>query len=138
MAAAGLTPDLAALPDGLETIVGERGIMLSGGQRQRVALARAIAAEPRILILDDSLSSVDAQTERDILTRLRPILRGRTSILISHRVAAVREADQILVLDRGRVAERGTHQTLLAAGGLYASLYREQLAAEALGVEAAE
>jgi ATP-binding cassette subfamily B protein len=88
------------------------------------------------LILDDSLSSVDAQTERDILTRLRPILRGRTSILISHRVAAVREADQILVLNAGRAAERGTHQTLLAAGGLYASLYREQLAAEAAGMDA--
>jgi ATP-binding cassette subfamily B protein len=136
VAAAGLTPDIATLPDGLDTVVGERGIMLSGGQRQRVALARAIAAQPGILILDDSLSSVDAQTEREILTRLRPILRGRTSILISHRVAAVREADQILVLNAGRVAERGTHQTLLTAGGLYASLYREQLAAEAAGVEA--
>ena len=136
VAAAGLGPDIAALPDGIDTVVGERGIMLSGGQRQRVALARAIAATPRILILDDSLSSVDAQTERDILTRLRPILRGRTSILISHRVAAVREADQIVVLDGGRIAERGTHHTLLAAGGLYASLYREQLAAEAAGVAA--
>ena len=98
-----------------------------------MALARAIAANPRILILDDSLSSVDAQTERDILTRLRPILRGRTSILVSHRVAAVREADQILVLFEGRVAERGTHDELLRAGGLYASLYREQLAAASLG-----
>jgi ATP-binding cassette subfamily B multidrug efflux pump len=99
-----------------------------------VALARALAAEPAILILDDSLSSVDAQTERDILTRLGPILRGRTSILVSHRVAAVRRADLIVVMDEGRVAERGTHAQLLAAGGLYASLYREQLAAEALGV----
>jgi ATP-binding cassette, subfamily B, multidrug efflux pump len=133
--AAGLTPDLAILPDRIETVVGERGITLSGGQRQRVALARAIAAEPQILILDDSLSSVDAQTEREILTRLAPILRGRTSIIVSHRVAAVRAAHQILVLDRGTVAERGTHDQLLAAGGLYASLYREQLAAEALGVD---
>ncbi|HEY4186368.1 MAG TPA: ABC transporter ATP-binding protein [Polyangia bacterium] len=132
--AAGLLGDLAALPDGLETLVGERGVTLSGGQRQRVALARAIAAEPAILILDDSLSSVDAQTERDILTRLGPILRGRTSILVSHRVAAVRTADLIVVMDAGRAAERGTHAQLLAAGGLYASLYREQLAAEALGV----
>jgi len=130
--AAGLGPDLAVLPDGFDTIVGERGITLSGGQRQRVALARALAAQPRILILDDSLSSVDAHTEKEILTRLRPILKGRTSILISHRVAAVKDADQILVLDGGRVSERGTHRELLAGGGLYAHLYREQLAAEAL------
>jgi ATP-binding cassette subfamily B protein len=135
--AAGLEPDVAVLPDGWDTLVGERGITLSGGQRQRVALARALASEPRILMLDDTLSSVDAQTEREILTRLRPILRERTSIVVSHRVAAVKEADQILVLDAGRVAERGTHTELLAAGGLYASLYREQLAAEALAEDAA-
>jgi ATP-binding cassette subfamily B protein len=132
--AAGLTPDLAVFPDGYETLVGERGLTLSGGQRQRVALARALCAEPKILILDDSLSSVDAQTEREILTRLRPILAGRTSILISHRVAAVKDADRILVLDRGRVAESGTHAELVAAGGLYASLYRTELDAEALAV----
>ena len=120
------------LPEGYGTLVGERGITLSGGQRQRVALARALAADPQILILDDSLSSVDAETERTILTRLRPILAGRTSILISHRVAAVKDADQILVLDGGRVAEAGTHAALLASGGLYASLYREQLAQEAV------
>jgi ATP-binding cassette subfamily B protein len=130
--AAGLAPDVAVLPDGYATLVGERGITLSGGQRQRVALARALAADPHILILDDSLSSVDAETERAILTRLRPILAGRTSILISHRVAAVKDADQILVLDGGRVAESGTHAALLASGGLYASLYREQLAQEAV------
>jgi ATP-binding cassette subfamily B protein len=136
--AAGLTRDIAAFHDGYDTVVGERGITLSGGQRQRVALARALCADPRILILDDSLSSVDAQTEREILTRLRPILAGRTSIVISHRVAAVKDADRILVLDRGRVAEQGTHAALLASGGLYASLYREQLAAETLAAEAAE
>jgi len=130
--AAGLSPDIAALPEGYDTLVGERGITLSGGQRQRVALARALAADPQILILDDSLSSVDAQTEREILSRLRPILAGRTSVVVSHRVAAVKDADQILVLDGGRVAERGTHAELLAKGGLYASLYREQLAAEVL------
>ncbi|HVY36797.1 MAG TPA: ABC transporter ATP-binding protein [Polyangia bacterium] len=130
--AAGLLPDLAVLPDGYETLVGERGLTLSGGQRQRVALARALAADPRILILDDSLSSVDAQTEREILTRLRPILAGRTSVLISHRLAAVRDADLVLVLDGGRVAESGTHASLMAAGGLYATLYRTEQAAEAL------
>ena len=130
--AAGLAPDVAVLPDGYQTMVGERGITLSGGQRQRVALARALAADPQILILDDSLSSVDAETERTILTRLRPILAGRTSILISHRVAAVKDADQILVMDSGRVAESGTHAALLASGGIYASLYREQLAQEAI------
>jgi ATP-binding cassette subfamily B protein len=130
--AAGLAPDVAVLPEGYGTLVGERGITLSGGQRQRVALARALAADPQILILDDSLSSVDAETERTILTRLRPILAGRTSILISHRVAAVKDADQILVLNGGRVAETGTHAALLASGGLYASLYREQLAQEAV------
>jgi ATP-binding cassette subfamily B protein len=135
--AAGLAPDVAVLPDGWDTLVGERGITLSGGQRQRVALARALASEPRILMLDDTLSSVDAQTEREILTRLAPILRERTSVVVSHRVAAVKEADLILVLDGGRVAERGTHAQLLAAGGLYASLYREQLAAETLAEDAA-
>jgi ATP-binding cassette subfamily B protein len=133
--AAGLAPDIASLPDGYDTLVGERGITLSGGQRQRVALARALAAAPQILILDDSLSSVDAQTEREILTRLQPILAGRTSVLISHRVAAVKDADQILVLDGGRVAEIGTHGALLERGGVYASLYREQLAAEALALD---
>jgi ATP-binding cassette subfamily B multidrug efflux pump len=135
--AAGLAPDIAILRDGYDTLVGERGITLSGGQRQRVALARALAADPQILILDDSLSSVDAQTEREILTRLKPILAGRTSILISHRVAAVKDADQILVLAAGRVAEQGTHGALLSAGGVYASLYREQLAAEALATPGA-
>jgi ATP-binding cassette subfamily B multidrug efflux pump len=133
--AAGLAPDIASLPDGYDTLVGERGITLSGGQRQRVALARALAAAPQILILDDSLSSVDAQTEREILTRLQPILAGRTSILISHRVAAVKDADQILVLDGSRVAELGTHGALLEKGGVYASLYREQLAAETLALD---
>ena len=116
--AAGLTRDIAAFHDGYDTMVGERGITLSGGQRQRVALARALCANPRILILDDSLSSVDAETEREILSRLRPILGARTSILVSHRVAAVKDAAQILVVDGGRVG-----------------LYREQLAAEAAAAQ---
>jgi ATP-binding cassette subfamily B protein len=126
--AAGLDRDLAAFPEGEETLVGERGITLSGGQRQRVALARALYADPPILILDDSLSAVDAETERFILRNIRPLLEGRTTLLVSHRVAAVEQADEILVLDRGRVAERGAHEALVAAGGVYAQLYREQRA----------
>ena len=125
--AAGLARDLDAMPDHYATIVGERGITLSGGQRQRVALARAIASDPRLLILDDSLSSVDAGTERVILAQLAEVLRDRTALLISHRVAAVENAQQIVVLDDGKVAEKGTHRELLAAGGLYAELYRSQL-----------
>jgi ATP-binding cassette subfamily B protein len=128
--AAGLERDLAALPDGFHTVVGERGITLSGGQRQRVALARALVARPRVLILDDSLSSVDAETEKEILGRLDEVMRGRTAILISHRVAAVRRAQQIAVLDGGKLVERGTHDELLARGGVYAELYRTQLAEE--------
>lgn len=126
--AAGLSRDLTALPDGFDTVVGERGITLSGGQRQRVALARALATSPDILILDDSLSSVDAETEREILGHLEEALHGRTAILISHRVAAVKRADQIVVLDEGRVAETGNHDSLLAKNGIYAELYKTQFA----------
>jgi ATP-binding cassette subfamily B protein len=135
--AAGLTRDLAVMPDGLGTIVGERGITLSGGQRQRVALARALAAMPRLLVLDDSLSSVDAETEQLILGHLRAVMSGRTAVLISHRVAAIKDADQILVLDQGRIVERGSHDELIAAGGLYGELYRTQLQTE-LGVSRKE
>jgi ATP-binding cassette, subfamily B, multidrug efflux pump len=125
--AAGLERDLAAMPEALATIVGERGITLSGGQRQRVALARALGAAPRLLVLDDSLSSVDAETERTILTHLRDVMTGRTAVLISHRVAAIKDADQILVLDQGKVVERGTHDELLKRGGVYSDLYKTQL-----------
>jgi ATP-binding cassette subfamily B multidrug efflux pump len=131
--AAGLDRDLAVMPDRLATIVGERGITLSGGQRQRVALARALAAMPRLLVLDDSLSSVDAETEQLILGHLRAVMSGRTAVLISHRVAAIKDADQILVIDQGRIVERGSHDELIAAGGLYGELYRTQLQTE-LGV----
>lgn len=126
--AAGMGRDLAVLPAGASTVVGERGIMLSGGQRQRVALARALATRPPILVLDDALSAVDAETEHAIIARLAPLLHGRTAIVISHRVAAIREADQIFVLDQGRLVERGTHDELVQRGGVYAGLYREQWA----------
>lgn len=132
---AGLSRDLALLQDGLSTMVGERGITLSGGQRQRVALARALYANTPLVILDDSLSSVDAETEQTILRHLRSHLGQRTAVLVSHRVAAVQNANEILVMDQGRIVERGSHLSLLAAQGTYAALYREQ-AQESL--EAAE
>jgi ATP-binding cassette subfamily B protein len=128
--AAGLERDLASMPEGLNTVVGERGITLSGGQRQRVALSRALASAPRLLVLDDSLSSVDAETEKVILANLRDVMSGRTAVLISHRVAAIKDADQILVLDQGTLVARGTHEELIAAGGVYADLYRTQLDSE--------
>ena len=130
--AAGLARDLQAMPEGLGTIVGERGITLSGGQRQRVALARALAAAPRLLVLDDSLSSVDAETERTILSHLREVMSGRTAVLISHRVAAIKDADQIIVLDQGKIVARGTHEELLAQPGTYQDLYKSQLDVEAV------
>lgn len=125
--AAGLTRDLAGMPDRLATIVGERGITLSGGQRQRVALARALAAEPRLLVLDDSLASVDAETERVILANLRRVMKGRTAVLISHRIAAIKDADQILVLEQGAIVAKGTHAELIGQAGVYRDLYRTQL-----------
>jgi len=134
--AAGLTRDLAVMPEGLSTIVGERGITLSGGQRQRVALARALASAPRLLVLDDSLSSVDAETERVILKNLRDVMSGRTAVLISHRVAAIKDSDQIIVLDEGKVVARGTHEQLLAQGGTYSELYRTQLDPDIIKQEA--
>jgi ATP-binding cassette subfamily B protein len=129
---ANLDGDIQDFGKRYDTVVGERGITLSGGQKQRTAIARAVIRDPRILILDDSLSSVDTQTEERILTRLKEIMAGRTTILISHRTSTVRDADQIVVLLDGQIAERGTHDELLAAGGYYADLYRKQLLEEEL------
>jgi ATP-binding cassette subfamily B multidrug efflux pump len=127
-----LDKDLASFQKGYESLVGERGITLSGGQKQRTALARAIAIDPAILILDDALSAVDTYTEEEILARLRDVMRQRTSLIVSHRVSTVRDADQILVLDGGRIVERGTHDELVRRDGAYAALYRKQLLEEEL------
>jgi len=126
-AIAGIHTDVMEFPTGYETIVGERGVTLSGGQRQRTAIARALVRDPRILILDDALSSVDTETEERILTRLREVMKGRTAILISHRVSTVQAANEIIVLAEGEIVERGSHLELLEKGGYYAELYQKQL-----------
>ena len=130
--AANIAQDIESFPEGYETLVGERGITLSGGQKQRAAIARALIRDPRILILDDALSSVDTQTEDRILNHLRDLMRGRTTIFISHRVSTVRNADRIAVLHGGRIVEEGTHEELLALNGYYTDLYNKQLLEEEL------
>jgi ATP-binding cassette subfamily B protein len=130
-----LGKDVADFPAGYDTMIGERGVTLSGGQKQRTAIARAVAKDPRILILDDALSAVDTYTEAEILKRLRGVMRERTSIVVAHRISTVKDADEILVLAEGRIAERGSHRDLLERGGLYASMYRRQLLEEELEVD---
>ena len=123
---AGLADEIEGFPAGWDTVVGERGLTLSGGQRQRAALARALAADPPILILDDAFANVDAAKEVEILHALKEAFGGRTTLIITHRLRAAREADWIVVLDEGRIVEQGSHDALLAGGGLYARLWRIQ------------
>ncbi len=130
-----LNKDVEDFPARYDTMIGERGVTLSGGQKQRAAIARAVAKDPRILILDDALSAVDTYTESEILRRLRGVMRERTSIVVAHRISTVKDADEILVLDDGRIVERGTHAQLLEHGGLYAQMYRRQLLEEELEVD---
>ena len=127
---AGLDADVTAFARGYDTMVGERGITLSGGQKQRAAIARAIALDPRILLLDDALSSVDTATEEAILRQLRAVRQSRTCLIVAHRVSTVRDADRILVLQGGRLVEGGTHDELVALGGVYAGMHRRQLLEE--------
>jgi ATP-binding cassette, subfamily B, bacterial len=119
---------IAALPDGLDTVVGDRGYRLSGGEKQRVALARLLLKSPPVVVLDEATAHLDSESEAAVQRALVTALAGRTSLVIAHRLSTVREADQILVIDGGRICERGTHTELLAAGGLYADLYRIQFA----------
>jgi ATP-binding cassette subfamily B protein len=131
-ALARIDEDVKLFPNGYATRVGERGVLLSGGQKQRIALARALARDPRILVLDDALSAVDLRTEEEILRGLRAYRKGRTTLIVSHRVSAVRDADRILVLDGGRIAEEGPHDALVARDGTYARIYRKQMLSRTL------
>ena len=124
--------DVRDFPEQFDTMVGERGVTLSGGQKQRAALSRAVITDPRILILDDSMSSVDTYTEEEILKRLRRVMQDRTTLIVSHRISTIRDADLILVLDEGRIVEQGTHDELLAGKGFYAGVYEKQLLRDAL------
>jgi ATP-binding cassette, subfamily B, multidrug efflux pump len=133
-----LENDLDQWPGGLDTLVGERGVTLSGGQKQRTAIARAVAKDPRILVLDDALSSVDTRTEEAVLEGLRTFMAHRTSLLIAHRLSTTRSAERVIVLDRGRIVEQGTHAELVQLGGVYTRMYRRQLIAQELELEEEE
>jgi len=127
-----IATDIEGFPEKYQTMVGERGLTLSGGQKQRTAIARAVIRDPRILVLDDALASVDTQTEEYILEHLRRVMQGRTTIFISHRVSTVRNADRIAVLHHGAIVEYGTHEELLALNGYYTELHNRQLLEEEL------
>ena len=127
---ADLYDNVIDFPEGFDTVLGERGVTLSGGQKQRLSIARAIAREPRILILDDCLSAVDTKTENQILNNLQGIMKGRTSVIISHRVSSAKLADKIIMLDDGHIVEQGTHEDLMEANGVYRELYDKQMSVE--------
>ncbi len=136
--AAQVAPLVAALPDGLDTVVGDRGYRLSGGEKQRMAIARLLLKAPGVVVLDEATAHLDSESEAAVQKALKTALTGRTSLVIAHRLSTVRDADQILVLEDGRIVEHGRHEDLLAEGGLYSELYRTQFAGQAAGLDEPE